>query len=263
MSWLRKVALIASRSEGPAVEAEINVTHGHMNYTETSSRRMFREAAISRSMTVCPFFYGDDAAFAVVAEATRDVEWVTGLHIRRFGTRLTKEETRALGLRANTIVTQQFAALLTDDGRRDPWLSADTLARMINTGMFSAHYLIEPKLRLALRLNDNAAGPCQQARSLPPGAQAGDCDMLPLRDCSHPDQCFCSYNFWTDPLAEPDLPPDQQAYADELVEQLLGRIVITVAGPSIGNRSGPEIADVMKRVGLPTINQKLRPDKQN
>lgn len=217
-------------------------------FSESPSRRLLREMSITRSLRVCPLTRSADDAFAHVAEATRDKEWIYGLDIRRLGDRLSKDEVKAAGARGNAILSRQFLDILTEQGRDNPMVAADVLAAMINRGIDSAYYLTDPSARVVVEASNMASGPCAAVVPLD-GAEiaAASASLFPLDACTHPQQCACRYRFPRQQDESIDLSPEEQALADQLVEQLLGGITIRV-GPETSPRQRPNF-DAIEEAG--------------
>lgn len=235
MSWLAKlISRISSNSVSPTTSPRGSTT-GDVSkttslpdlrplegYSETPSHQLLREAAISRALRICGVSHCRDSDFTQVAEATRNVEWITGLHIRRYGDKLSKDEVKSAGARGNSIISRQFMDILNDAGRDHPMLAADILANSINLGIASGAYLAdragEP---LEFFPSNMASGPCSRS------AMIGNCtiarseaDLLPLEGCDRIDQCACRYLPAKRQYVPVELTPEEQALADEILSEI-------------------------------------------
>jgi hypothetical protein len=151
-------------------------------------------------MEVSAVVVNSDDAFLHIANASVGIDWLTGLDLRRPGTRLGKEALRAIGLRANAIATEEYLACLNEAGQSNPMASADTLAHTINVSRSSwADITRHARQRgdqhpIWFWPSNMQAGPCQKAMLIGECAiSVQDAMLLPMPGCSHPDQCWCSY----------------------------------------------------------------------
>ena len=168
-----------------------------------------------------------DDAFLHIFNAAVGIEWVTGISLRRVGTRLDKEALRSAGLRGNAIITEEFLGCLNETGRVDPMASGDTLAHTINVcrsswGDITGHARSFGKERpIYFWPSYMLAGPCDVAKAI--GDQElsiEDAVLLPLAGCSHPGQCWCFYRQsarerQSTPTADDDL--DLSAYGISII----------------------------------------------
>ena len=166
-------------------------------YFEPPSKEMIREAAISRALAISGVSLNTDKNFAFLSIATRDVEWITGLTIRRHGDRLSKDELRSLKVRANVIMTSQFIAVLNERGATEPMVAADAIAWIINAGISSAECIFsqsDRQGRVKFQPVHYHADPCQAALAVGEiVVHKSDATILPLLGCSHPERCWCRY----------------------------------------------------------------------
>ncbi len=117
--------------------------------------------------------------------------------IRKRGMPLSSDERKAIGRRGKSIVTAEFVDTLNDAGLQNPLLSAEMIARPASYRCHSAKDLARlaaHDVRANLMPSESLAGPCDAARL----AAGRDFDpdkapLLPLPQCTHPDQCCCIY----------------------------------------------------------------------
>lgn len=167
------------------------------DYLESPSRTLLREAAISRAIKISANVDDSEATFIHCAEATRNVQWVTGLHLRRLGDRLGKDDLRALGVRGNSIVTRQYIDILNASGLANAMLAADDLAMIINVGACSGGDILSQSdargfLKFLPGSENFPACPVAEMRGTIL-VHKSDATLLPLQGCSHPGKCWCRY----------------------------------------------------------------------
>lgn len=127
-------------------------------------------------------------------------EWPKGITLRKHGQQLTKDELRALGLRANTILSRECLDILTPSGREDPIHTTQAIVsallnkRAAKQSLANGSHLFDDGSRIQVYANNTAAGPCPSCLALAekpvPRSMA---PMGPLLDCPHPDQCVLRY----------------------------------------------------------------------
>lgn len=140
-------------------------------------------------------------AFYRVAFADHPNQFVTYDDLRKQGDLLNKETLKALGLRANVKLSDQFLGTLNERGRADPLGAASILGRAISKALCTLRDLADIEAggidRIRFRASNMAAGPCAGALSL--AGQTfllSDAPILPFETCPHPDQCACRYQAW-------------------------------------------------------------------
>lgn len=168
-------------------------------FREAHFRPRFRDAIIMRSLELSGVAHSQPKDVAFIVAAIGHLMFWSALDIRRHGTRLPKERLREIGMRPNAHCTQEFLDILNEQGIRDPMLAADIIAGVLRAG---ANWLITVRPWMRGERNDKlwfcesnfAAGPCDAAAQLTGVRATKDTALpLPLRECTHPDQCGCRY----------------------------------------------------------------------
>jgi hypothetical protein len=146
----------------------------------------------------------EDAAF--LRSALRGEEWPSGLTLRKHGSPLNKHELRALGYRANLILSRECLAILTEKGREDPKEAAQFIVSAFTTSRSTARAIGDviaaggPHGMVQVVPNNMAAGPCSgclaPASTPIPATQA---PTGPLPECPHPEQCRLHFRYIYDP----------------------------------------------------------------
>lgn len=139
--------------------------------------------------------YGRAEDVAFVKAAVSGVEWPTGMHLRKHGALLSKDDLRAQGYRANLILSHECLAILTDKGREYPADAAQFIVSALN-GRRSARTQIDNCRavglgRVEVYANSMAAGACKGCRALARKAiPLDEAPLGPLAECPHPSQCI-------------------------------------------------------------------------
>lgn len=149
---------------------------------------------------------GEPDHVAFVHAAIDHIDWPKPIDLRRHGEQLSPDALREMGLRANSVLTHEFLAILNEQGRADPIQAANLIYR----GVFglAAHgermartvAAIGDAAMVQVIANNMAAGPCpaciKLARRPIPLSQA---PSGPLPDCPHPTQCVLHWSVIYDP----------------------------------------------------------------
>ncbi|WP_155738158.1 hypothetical protein [Sphingobium yanoikuyae] len=124
------------------------------------------------------------------------VDWPKGITLRRHGSQIPKEELKALGYRANLVLSRECWAILSDKGRGDPVESTQFIVSAIESRvafhrrMGSVSAAMGDDAMVQVIPNNTASGSCAACVALAsepiPLAQA---PSGPLPSCPHPDQC--------------------------------------------------------------------------
>jgi hypothetical protein len=138
----------------------------------------------------------EDFAFLIAA---RHAGAFGGPSLRKFGTPLTAEERKALGLTGRAVCTREFVDILSEAGLKDPEHAAHALMSTANSALVAERDLAKlatfgPEMKALFRASQMAAGPCPRAAQLDGKIfEPGEADIPPFADCTHPDQCACMY----------------------------------------------------------------------
>lgn len=128
----------------------------------------------------------------------RETSFVPYKDLVRAGPAISREEKAAVGAKTRAIVGRDFFDTLDAVARRFPIDAAVRIANAINVGMRARERLaiveaVEPGGLVDLIRSTGPAGPCRAVCETPATARARAASLLPLVDCSHPEQCFCMY----------------------------------------------------------------------
>jgi hypothetical protein len=141
---------------------------------------------------------GRDNDLVFVRAALDGNQSARGVDLRRHGTPAPADRLRQLGVRSNTIMSEEFLAILTDKGLSDPIEAAHVIASAY-LGRAAQTEAISRADHAGITMvevipNNMAAGPCQACLKLAekpiPIEQA---PLGPLPGCPHPGQC----KLWT------------------------------------------------------------------
>lgn len=138
----------------------------------------------------------EDFAFLIAA---RRAGAFGGPSLRKFGTQLTAEERKALGLSGRAVFTREFIDILSEAGLKDPEHAAHVLMSTANSALVAERDLAKlasfgPEMKALFRASNMAAGPCPRAAAM--DGKTFDpalATIPPFEDCPHPDQCACMY----------------------------------------------------------------------
>jgi hypothetical protein len=140
------------------------------------------------------------ASFYIETFTHHSETFVTYKMLRMQGDLLTKSQLQLLGLRTNTKISRQFYETLNDDGLRDPFESAATIAISISNAICSRrniHRLLDamgPDQMLVATPSNMAAGPCTNAvRISNLRLKASEAVLFPLQGCDKGAQCACRW----------------------------------------------------------------------
>lgn len=192
-----------------------------------------------RALRISGVSHGQQCDAQFVLNAIGHLPWFNGLDIRRYGDKLPKERLREIGVRANSIVTQQYMDILNEQGVKDPVGAAESIAYVVRVGLdwlatirpWEDH---EPDRMMSIRPSEMAVGPCPAAiEAAEEPIPRKSAKPLPLEACIHPAQCGCRYLFYAPERAETPMTEEEQALFDEL----MGSIRITISGPYTRSRS--------------------------
>lgn len=137
---------------------------------------------------------GTDSDVDFFLAAVGNDSFAKPIDLRRHGMLMAADELRQLGLRANTVISREFMAILTEKGRAEPIEAAHCILRMfteLRAGVRRRESQTSAGISMVQVIpNPMAAGPCAAclalARAPIPVSSAPD---GPLPDCPHPDQC--------------------------------------------------------------------------
>lgn len=137
---------------------------------------------------------GSNDAIALIQSVANNIEFATGLDLRKAGVRIDKDGLKARGLRTNVILTFECWELLTPKGQRDPIAAAQFILSAYmgrlhwRNGIGRAQHAGVKEVRIVP--NNMAAGPCGACLLLSTRTFAiQEAPVCPLKECPHPDQC--------------------------------------------------------------------------
>lgn len=117
--------------------------------------------------------------------------------IRKRGEPLTKARKSAMGITYRGLLSSEYIATLSEDGRRDPvaseWLIAGPIVHAC-ANVRDLQKLSQLGVLGEFVGSNMAKGPCARARAY--HGEAFDPDVAPVPPfevCTHPDQCACMY----------------------------------------------------------------------
>lgn len=137
-------------------------------------------------------------AFYQSVFANHPEQFVTYNDLRKIGELLSRDELKALGMRANTKLSKQFLATLNDVGISHPMHSAQVIGSAISTALCTQRDLkqiTKGGFRSAkFHASKMAAGPCELAADFDGSIFiVSDAPILPLKGCTELGQCGCMY----------------------------------------------------------------------
>lgn len=167
---------------------------GRQKECEPPPYRLDVRAQAFAALTRSGWSRGTDSDVDFFLAAVGSDPFAKPIDLRRHGMLMAADELRQLGLRANTVVSREFMAILTDKGRAQPIEAAHHIMSMSYTlragARARANQAAAGISMVQVIPNSMAAGPCAACLALSkspiPLSSAPD---GPLPECPHPDQC--------------------------------------------------------------------------
>lgn len=126
--------------------------------------------------------------------------------VRKIGRALSNDEKRQRGIAYRGILTDEYLDTLNHIGMLDPAGAALDIAGPASSAAYTAQKLItayDMNLWIEFIASNALNGPCQHAANLTGTRQKpSGAPLLPLADCTHPEQCFCFYQARLDEFGE-------------------------------------------------------------
>ena len=130
--------------------------------------------------------------------AARKAGKLVGGRCRTFGEPLSTEAKREMGLPTRPTLTFEFVETLGDAARADPVAAAWRIAVPVDRHLQNTDCLRKlasmDGMKAQFLASNMAAGPCQRAAELDDEIfEPHSAPIPPFENCSHPDQCSCSF----------------------------------------------------------------------
>lgn len=146
------------------------------------------------ALTESGLSHGRKQDIAFVRSVMEGVEFAKGIDLRKKGYPINAQRKAELGLRANTIVSEDYLSILTAKGLADPVESAQFIASAYSSRLASLNNIGRMRhagiKKIRVVPNNMAAGPC--AHCLAAAERDLPVDEAPVGSfagCPHPSQC--------------------------------------------------------------------------